>query len=368
MKKRSLLILLSAILVICLVIPITACTAQEEPQPSPSTAPSTAPTAPSSTASAPSVETFKWQAQAGMSAKSYSYLYQYQAFAERVNANANGRLEIELFAPGAIVDAYDQFDAVKRGAIDIGMGVGGYNLKHIPAAAVEQGVPGTLKDTFEAVDFLNYYEGGKAYQILQKAYQDEGTFLLQSFGCSPLVLISREPLKSVEDIAGMKIRGSGSAPALITNLGGSPVTMAPSEVFMALQTGTIDGVIFPSYTIGSMKLWDAAKGIMGPSFGQTAGDIYVNLEKWNALPSDLQWIVKEAALYANHYYQATVERKIKVIMAEAVADHGVTIVNLSDKEFEKVVGASQSILDEEAAKSPVSAELVQLLRKYMAGE
>ena len=135
---------------------------------------------------------------------------------------------------------------------------------------------------------------------------------------------------------------------------------------MALQTGTIDGVIFPSYTIGTMKLWDAAKGILGPSFGQTAGDIYINLEEWNSLPDDLKWMVEASALEANIFYEYTITRKIGKILKEAETEHGVTIVNLPPKDYAKLLEASAPILDEAATRSPSCAELISLMKEYLA--
>jgi len=311
-------------------------------------------------------ETIKWKAQAGMSTNSWSYLYQFKAFADRVNANSQGRLEIKIFAPGAVVGAYEMFDAVRRNAIQVGMGVGGYNLKHVPEAGIEQGLPGTFGNTSDALNFINYYENGKVYDLINASYMEQGTYLLRSFGYSPQVIISKKPINSISEIKGLKLRASGEYQALAKNLGAAPVTLAPAEVVMGIQTGTIDGVIFPAYTIGTFKLWDVAKGLMGPSFGQTAGDIYINLDEWKKLPNDLKWIVEEAALYANHYYQAVIDSKIRLILKEAQDAHGVKIVNMTPADQQAVVEASKPIRAQLAEKSPRSAEIIKLAEAYIA--
>ena len=307
-----------------------------------------------------------WKAQAGMSTKSWSYKYQFKVFADRVNKNSGGRLEIKIFAPGTVVGAYEMFDAVRRNAIQVGMGVGGYNLKHVPEAGIEQGLPGTFDSTFDAMNFINFYKDGKVYDLINASYQEQGAYLLRSFGYSPQVIISKHPIKSVAEIKGLKIRASGELQALAKNLGASPVTLAPSEVAMAIQTGTIDGVIFPAYTIGTFKLWDVAKGLLGPSLGQTAGDIYINLEEWKKLPDDLKWLVEEAALYANGYYQSVIDKRIKEILKQAETEHGVTIVNMTPDDMQKVIKASKPIREKLAKKSQRAAEIVKLAEEYIA--
>jgi TRAP-type C4-dicarboxylate transport system substrate-binding protein len=57
----------------------------------------------------------RWKAQAGMPANSWSYEYQFAKFAELVNERSGGRLVIEVFPPGTIVDAYDSLsDDLKK--------------------------------------------------------------------------------------------------------------------------------------------------------------------------------------------------------------------------------------------------------------
>ena len=310
--------------------------------------------------------TIRWRAQAGVSASSWTYQDQFTKFVDLVSERSNGRLEIEIFPPGTIVDAYEQFTAVQRKAIEVGMGVGGYNVKQVPEAYIEQGLFGVFSTLEDFVDFYIYYKDGAVYELIDAAYREKGCHLLKSLGPSPLVFISREPLNTVQELKGLKIRGSGAAPDLITNLGAVPVTLAPVELYMALQTGTVDAVIMPNYTIGTINLWDVAKGLMGPPFGQVAGDIYVNLEAYNSLPDDLKKIVEEAAEDAMLNYVQTISGKMDEILEIAEREHGVTVVTLPDEEYAKILEAAAPILDQTAARSPGSKEIIQLMREYLA--
>ena len=310
--------------------------------------------------------TIRWRAQAGVPASSWLYQAHFMKFAELVNERSNGRLEIQIFPPGTIVDAYEQFNAVQKKAIDMGMGVGGYNVKQVPEAYIEQGLFGVFSTLEDFIDFYIHYKDGAVYELIDAAYREKGCHLLKSLGPSPLVFISREPLNTVQELKGLKIRGSGAAPDLITNLGAVPVTLAPAELYMALQTGTVDAVIMPNYTIGTLNLWDVAKGLMGPPFGQVAGDMYVNLEVYNDLSDDLKVIVEEAAEEAMHYYLETLSEKMDEILDLAEREHGVTIVTLPDEEYAKILEAAAPILDQTAARSPGSEKIIQLMREYLA--
>ena len=313
----------------------------------------------------PEAGPIRWKAQAGMPANSWSYEYQFSKFVELVNERSGGRLVIEIFPPGTIVDAYEQFSAVQRKAIEVGMGVGGYNLKQIPEAYIEQGLFGTFLELEDVVDFYIHYKEGAVYELLDAAYREKGCHLLRSLGPSHLSLITQTPIYSVAEIKGLKIKGSGAQPDLIKNLGAVPVTLAPAEHYMALQTGTVDGLIVPSYTIGTTHLWDVGKGLLRPTLGQVAGNIYVNVEAYDSLPDDLQEIVEDAAEEAMMYYVETITRNLEEMLETAQKEHGVTIVTLSDEEYDEILKAAAPILDLAAARSPRSAEIIKLMKEYL---
>ncbi len=121
----------------------------------------------------------------------------------------------------------------------------------------------------------------------------------------------------------------------------------------------------PSYTIGTINLWDVAKGILGPPFGQVAGDMYVNLDAYNALPDDLKQVVEEAAEEAMHYYVEAITEKIHEITDLAQREHGVTVVDLPDEEYVGILQAAAPLLDLAASRSTKSAEIIALMREYL---
>ena len=92
-------------------------------------------------------------------------------------------------------------------------------------------------------------------------------------------------------------------------------------------------MIVPSYTIGTTHLWDVGKGLLRPTLGQVAGNIYVNVEAYDSLPDDLQEIVEDAAEKAMMYYVNTITRSLEEMLETAQKEHGVTIVTLPDEEL-----------------------------------
>ena len=74
----------------------------------------------------------------------------------------------------------------------------------------------------------------------------------------------------------------------------------------------------------------------------------------------------DAAEEAMHYYIETIPGKIEGILELAEREHGVTIVTLPDEEYRKILEAAAPILDTAAARSPRSAEIIRLMKEYLA--
>jgi len=104
---------------------------------------------------------------------------------------------------------------------------------------------------------------------------------------------------------------------------------------------------------------------MGPPFGQVAGDMYVNLDSYNALSDDLKQVVDESAEEAMHYYVEAVTRKVDEILDLAQTERGVTVVNLPDGEYNRILQAAVPLLDTASSRSPRSKEIIDLMREYL---
>lgn len=311
----------------------------------------------------------KWRAQSAMVNSSFAYLYQDKPFVDMVNERSKGRLVIELFSPGAVVDALEQFSAIQKNAIQVAMGLSTYNVKQVPEADIEYGLPMTFTREDDLVDFYVNYKDGAFYKLIDEAYKEKGAHLLKSFGVQTWVLISRQPIKNLDDIKGKKIRAQGYYNDIVKVLGASPVTMSSSELFMGLQTGTIDATLSPDYTISTLKFWDAAKGMLKPPLGLSITNVYVSTKAYDSLPADLKKIVEDAAIESTQIYAKSIKTQISGILDSAVKEHGVQITTLPDADVSKVMRlAREPIMDKAVAISPRSAKLIGLLKEYLSNK
>jgi len=111
----------------------------------------------------------------------------------------------------------------------------------------------------------------------------------------PGILHTRKPVKSLDDLKGMKIRTFGSNAKMMSMLGGSPVAMPMGDAYDALSKGVADGLLCGYEALKGWKLGEVIKSTTenyGTAYTATFV-IAMNKAKWNSIPPDAQKVIEE---------------------------------------------------------------------------
>ncbi|MCB1357458.1 MAG: TRAP transporter substrate-binding protein [Maritimibacter sp.] len=199
-------------------------------------------------------------------------------------AVADSGLEIEVYPGGELgAGPLEQYVRVVQGVADIVWGLQGYTSSQFPKTMVSE-LPGALP------------EGMTGYDLIWNAY-DAGLLSEEFPGTKPLALWLSEPnvfiMKDIDvrtpaDVAGLKIRVSGSAAAAaVEALGATPVQMPAGEIYNSLQTGLIDGVITGASAIGDFKLDEVANSYtLNAPLGHISFYVVMNQAKYDGLSDE----------------------------------------------------------------------------------
>ena len=93
----------------------------------------------------------------------------------------------------------------------------------------------------------------------------------------------------------MKVAVPPVTRCFVNAVGGEPVTLPPSEVYLALERGTVEGFTWPYYDgITSFGWQEVSKYVIGHPLYRDGISIKMNLAKWNSLSPELQGIMLES--------------------------------------------------------------------------
>jgi TRAP-type C4-dicarboxylate transport system substrate-binding protein len=213
-----------------------------------------------------------------------------EAWAKEIEKRMNGQVKITLFPGGTLTPADQCYDGVVKGISDIGMSAFAYTRGRFPlmeALDLPLGYPSGLVATRVANDFLKVMK--------PKALSDVKVLYLHAHG--PGLLHTKKPVKTMEDLKGMKIRSTGFSAKVIEALGGVPVAMPQGATYESLQKGVVEGTITP---IETLKGWKQAEVIKYTTDCKnigytTAFFVVMNQKKWDALPKDVQKTIEDVS-------------------------------------------------------------------------
>lgn len=282
-----------------------------------------------------------------------------EVFAKRVEEATKGQVKIQFFYNSQLAPVQQGLDALKKGVTDLWNGSSSWGGT-VPEGDVIW-LPFGFRGAQHAMHVLRETGVGK---ILDEAYRKQGAHILFYWPSGGMVFISKKPVKSIDDVKGMKLRFQYTIwKSWYQRMGASPVNVAVAEQYEALMRGTADATIYPEYTIETYKFNEVCKYITEPAVVDP-GMCYmlVSTEKWNSIPEDLRKVVEKVALEVEKETIAATQRLTEFALDNATKK-GVQIIKLNRAEFDKFKESAMPAWEEFAAKSPQCAEMVKILKE-----
>ena len=241
-------------------------------------------------------------------------------FLNPANEKLKGKVEIKYLGGQEIVPPRKAVTALRRGQ---------FNVLHSPTAYYIGTVP-------EGYAILAANQGPKAlrangaWEILQEVYLKKAGAHLLAWGenmTSYNTYLMKEPKfdeHGVPDLTGLKMRATGTYRPLFRALGATTINIKSSEVFTALQRGTVDGFGFTDISIVPLGVHKVIKYRIQPNYYQTNTVVTVHADTWNKLAREkrdaLTALAKEYETTSVHWVEEERRKEDKEVKAAGVKD------------------------------------------------
>lgn len=286
-------------------------------------------------------------------------------FVEIANALTTGDLTIELFDGGTLVPAGEVFGAVESGTIEAGADWPGYwagrNTAFSPLS--------THASLFNAVDYVNWIQQWGGFELYNEVYGQFGmVYLPYGVTNNESGFRTNRPINTTSDLEGMRLRLSGLEQGrLLTELGGSQVSMAGGEIYQALERGVIDGAEFSTPNVDwsggfqqvtshwSTPGWHQSSSVFGVMISQSA---------WDALSDETQERLRIAADATMLWSLAFTERRANDAYLQ-FQEAGTTITRLDDETLATIQDMANNVIETVACENPLSARVYLSQVEYL---
>lgn len=244
-------------------------------------------------------------------------------FIEELETLSNGRIKIMAYWAQSLVKGKEILKSVQDGVVDLGF----ININYYPKRLLLNGATGLLEQgPTQYENMLGVYE--KIYETIPELTQEFMKYKQRPvyiYSALPYSFCTKAPLSGFDGLNGLKARSSSRWKLTdLGAIGAVPTSVAFSECYMALQTGTIDTVLTNVDAQSRAKLYEVAPNIMIVKQMWLAIPfmITMNEKKYQSLPDDLKAVIAQARINAakrfTDYYPKTLDTEIKNMEAKGV--------------------------------------------------
>ena len=250
---------------------------------------------------------------------------------EHVEAATDGKVTIEIFPNMQLGGEVEMIKQVLTGSLDITSPSNAPLTNFVPALKIFD-MPFLFRDEAHMIAVLR----GPVLQDINEIVATSGIRLLGVFNVGVRHIMSNKPVRTMDDLKGLKIRTMQSKyhMAAFNAFGANATPISYAELYSSLQTGVVDGAEAANTNYFEKKFYEVA-----PYWGQVGWTILtapliMSEKKFASLPSDVQQALLEggnkAAAWEQDYYASVDQGRL-----DDVRNAGVSITKLDIAPFQK---------------------------------
>src|SRR5437763_2430441 len=272
-------------------------------------------------------------------------------FAKRVKEKTGGKVILQVYGASQLGDDTELMQKVKLGTVDMAL-PSTVMSSVVPAFGLFE-MPYLVKDR----DHMKRIDKEIVWPTLVPIAEKAGYRILATWENGFRQITNNlHAIKVPADLKGIKLRvpkGKWRV-KMFQAYGASPSAMGLSEVFVALQTGVMDGEENPLTQIYTSKFQEVQKYLSMTDHVYTPAYLVTSVRRWNALPADVRKGLEEAARETQAYVYKTGAQEDQDLLGK-LKQAGLK-VNEADKAAFRA--ASKQIYDEFAAETPGGKEML----------
>lgn len=282
-------------------------------------------------------------------------------FAQKVEAATKGALKFEIYANSSLMKTNAQYSAMRKGALDMSLYPFPYAGGEVHACNL-----GLMPCLVTNYDTAAKWKTAKIGAALTKINEEKGIKLVSWVWQAGGIAARGKPISNPEDVKGVKIRGGSREMDLMFTAAGATVSTMPSnEIYLGMQTGSLDAAVTSSTSLISFRLEEISKSLTankGKSFWFMLEPLMMSKQIFDSLPADQQKAIMDVGAELEAWGTAEAKKDDEAV-AKVYGAKGCEVVSLTDANLENWRKlAEASAWADYAGKSTEAAELLALAK------
>jgi TRAP-type mannitol/chloroaromatic compound transport system substrate-binding protein len=287
-----------------------------------------------------------------------------ERLAQRVDEMTGGQLKIQVFAAGELVPAFESFQAVSDGTVEVGSGASYYWAGKEPATQWFAAVPFGMN----AQGMGAWLHGGDGLKLWEETYAPFN--LIPRPGGSTGVQMGgwfNKKINTIDDYKGLKMRIPGLGGKVVAKAGGTVVLTPGGEIFTNLERGVIDATewVGPYHDL-RMGFYQAAKYYYYPGWHEpgTYLEYFFNKKAYEGLPKELQHILDAACMESEAWVLTQFDANNGASLQTLINKHKVQLIKFPDEVLDALRVMAEEVREEEAAKTAMAKKVNESFKQF----
>ncbi|PIE54584.1 MAG: C4-dicarboxylate ABC transporter substrate-binding protein [Dethiosulfovibrio peptidovorans] len=280
-------------------------------------------------------------------------------FAEKVQEYSDGAITVQVFHSAQLFKDTEVVEALQENLVPLALVPVNKWSGMIPATDIFE-----MPFVFKKLESIKVFIDAGAGDLLNNEFKKKGanTLFWADYGFVQF-FNSKRPLLTPANFKGLKIRTFSNGTAeTVSALGGTPVVMSSSEMYMALQRGTVDGATTGMPAAVSRNIFEVQKYLTVCNYTTAQFVVQCNLEWWDKLSGKKKKVLQKAGDAAAEWLRGRITQS-EADAQKTIADAGLEIVELDDEQRSVFIQATKPVREVFAQKSPLCSKLIDITKK-----
>lgn len=285
-------------------------------------------------------------------------------FKRLAEERTRGRVKVLVYPNSSLYKDREELEALQLGAVQMLAP----SLAKFGQLGMRDFEVFDLPYIFPNREVLKIVTQGEIGRELLTQLEDRGILGLGYWDNGFKVMSANTPIRLPEDLKGkrMRIQPSRVLEAQMEALGATPIPLAFSDVYTALESGLVDGTENPPSNLYSKKMHEVQKYVAVTNHGYLGYAVIVNRKFWSSLPADIRMTLERCMIDATRKNDDEAEKLNAQALQKVKASKNTHVLMLNNSELEAWRKALEPV--HRRMESRISKTLIASIRKAAAAQ
>jgi TRAP-type C4-dicarboxylate transport system substrate-binding protein len=246
---------------------------------------------------------------------------QMERWKQEVEKRTDNAVAIQTYPGGTLLGAKDMLRGVMKGQADIGCLCMSYQPGVFPMTTVTELPVGFASSAVASRVLFDLFERHQPKEFSRVK-------VLAMFTTSPTNIMSKVPVRRIEDLKGLELRASGMASRVLDRLGATPVSMPMPETPEALQKGLVQGLLSSLEVMKDMNYAEYCPYVTRTDFQVYPFAVVMNKQAFDRLPDGVKKAMDDLAREQSAWTGKYMDQHVLDALAWSEATYGLETIAL----------------------------------------